>query len=107
MSPRTCNAAKELLSAAAGDRHGVFILNRFVGPSEQPAPLRSPPGMWQRRCPCACAGKWIKKGNFEFSDEFLKETNELLEAFAVRVDREEKFLYPKLEAEIGKEATAS
>lgn len=47
--------------------------------------------------------KWLKDVDFEFSDEFLTETNELLETLTVRIDREEQFLYPKFEAEVGKE----
>jgi len=45
--------------------------------------------------------KWLKDCNFEFTDEFLKDTNELLELLAVRVDREERFLFPRLEREAG------
>ncbi len=45
--------------------------------------------------------KWLKDCNFEFTDEFLKDTGELLDLLAVRVDREERFLFPKLEDEPG------
>jgi len=41
--------------------------------------------------------KWLKDYNFEFTDEFLKDTNELLGLLAVRVDREERVLFPRLE----------
>lgn len=41
--------------------------------------------------------KWLKDCNFEFTDEFLKDTNELLGLLAVRVDREEHVLFPKLQ----------
>lgn len=44
--------------------------------------------------------KWLKSNDFEHSDELIEETNELLESLTVRIDREEHFLYPKLEAEI-------
>ncbi len=40
--------------------------------------------------------KWLKDCDFEFSEEFIKDTNELLDLLAVRVDREERFLFPKL-----------
>ena len=43
--------------------------------------------------------KWLKNCDFELSDELLKETHELLETLATRVDREEQYLYPKFEAE--------
>jgi hemerythrin-like domain-containing protein len=46
--------------------------------------------------------KWLKNGNFAFSEELVKETNELIEALTVRVDREEQFLYPKFEKEVGR-----
>lgn len=44
--------------------------------------------------------KWLKNGDLEHSDKLIEETNELLDALAARIDREERFLYPKLEAEI-------
>ena len=40
--------------------------------------------------------KWLKDCNFEFTDEFLQETNQLLDALAARVDREERFLFTRL-----------
>ena len=43
--------------------------------------------------------KWLKDCNFEFTDEFLQETNQLLDALAARVDREERFLFARLEGE--------
>jgi hemerythrin-like domain-containing protein len=46
--------------------------------------------------------KWLKDCNFEFTDDFLKDTEELLRLLAVRVDREERVLYPRLEDEPGK-----
>ena len=42
--------------------------------------------------------KWLKSGDLEHSDELIEETNELLEALTLRIEREERFLYPKLEA---------
>lgn len=51
--------------------------------------------------------KWLKEGDFEFSDELLAETNELLETLTVRIDREEQFLYPKFEAEVERETSGS
>ncbi|MEA3277404.1 MAG: hemerythrin domain-containing protein [Pseudomonadota bacterium] len=49
--------------------------------------------------------KWLKNCDFEFSDEFLKDTNHLLETLAARVEREERFLFPRLEGEADKEQT--
>lgn len=46
---------------------------------------------------------WLKSGDFEHSDALIEETNELLEALTVRIDREEQFLYPKFEAGVEKE----
>ena len=40
---------------------------------------------------------WLKDCNFEFTEEFLKDTRELLELLAIRVDREERVLFPKYE----------
>ena len=51
--------------------------------------------------------KWLKEGNFEFSEEILSETNELLETLTVRIDREEQFLYPRFEAEVEKETSGN
>jgi hemerythrin-like domain-containing protein len=42
--------------------------------------------------------KWLKNCDFEFGDEFLQETNRLLEALAARIEREERFLFSRLEA---------
>jgi len=41
--------------------------------------------------------KWLKDCDFNFTDEFLEETNEIIEALIKRVEREESFLFPKLE----------
>lgn len=51
--------------------------------------------------------KWLKNGDFEFSEELLAETNELIETLTVRVEREEQFLYPKFEAEVGKDTSGN
>lgn len=51
--------------------------------------------------------KWLKNCDFEFDDEFLRETNQLLETLAARVEREERFLFPKLEAETEKGPASS
>jgi hypothetical protein len=47
--------------------------------------------------------KWLKDCDFAFTDEFLKDTNELLELLALRVDREERFLFPRLGEKPGEE----
>jgi len=47
--------------------------------------------------------KWLKSGDLEHSDTLIEETNELLDALTVRIDREEQFLYPKFEAEVENE----
>ncbi len=41
--------------------------------------------------------KWLKDCNFELTDDFLQETNQLLDALAARVDREERFLFARLQ----------
>jgi hypothetical protein len=51
--------------------------------------------------------RWLKSCEFEFSDELLKETHELLEALAARVEREEQYLYPQFEAETEAEKTSN
>lgn len=51
--------------------------------------------------------KWLKEGDFAFSDELLAESNELLETLTVRIEREEQFLYPKFEAEVRKETSGN
>jgi hypothetical protein len=43
---------------------------------------------------------WLKNCDFNFSDEFLAETDEVFEMVGQRIDREEKVLLPKL-VEIG------
>jgi hemerythrin-like domain-containing protein len=45
----------------------------------------------------------LKSAEFEHSDALIEETNDLLEALTVRIDREEQFLYPKFEAAVEKE----
>jgi hypothetical protein len=42
--------------------------------------------------------KWLKDCDFELSQELLRDTKELLELLEVRVEREERFLFPKLES---------
>ena len=41
--------------------------------------------------------KWLKDCDFEFTEEFLKETNEVIALLIDRVTREEKILFPKLD----------
>jgi len=41
--------------------------------------------------------KWLRDDDLELAEDFLKDTNELLELLAVRVEREERFLFPRLE----------
>ena len=41
--------------------------------------------------------KWLKNCDFEFSDEFLQDTLDLLETLGARVEREEQYLFPRLE----------
>jgi hemerythrin-like domain-containing protein len=43
--------------------------------------------------------KWLKSSDFELSDEFVQETNHLLETLAARIEREERFLFPRLKSE--------
>ena len=47
--------------------------------------------------------KWLKDCDFQFTDEFLKDTEELLGLLTVRVDREERSLFPRLADEPGQE----
>jgi hypothetical protein len=42
--------------------------------------------------------KWLKDCDFEVSQELLRDTTELLELLEVRVEREERFLFPKFES---------
>lgn len=44
--------------------------------------------------------RWLKNCDFQFTDEFLAETNEVFEMVSDRIDREEQVLLPKL-IEIG------
>ena len=44
--------------------------------------------------------KWLKHCDFNFTDEFLAETNEVFDMLADRIAREEQVLFPKL-VEIG------
>jgi iron-sulfur cluster repair protein YtfE (RIC family) len=41
--------------------------------------------------------KWLKDCDFEFDDDFVHETNELIEALVARIDREEQVLFARLE----------
>jgi hypothetical protein len=41
--------------------------------------------------------RWMKDCDFCFTHAFLDETNQILAMVAQRMDREEKFLFPKLE----------
>lgn len=41
--------------------------------------------------------KWLRDDDQELAEDFLKDTNELLELLAARVEREERFLFPRLE----------
>ncbi|WP_295453515.1 hemerythrin domain-containing protein [uncultured Thiodictyon sp.] len=45
-------------------------------------------------------GRWLKNCDFNFSDDFLAETQEVFAMVAQRLDREERVLFPKL-VEIG------
>ena len=49
--------------------------------------------------------KWLKNCDFNFDQEFLQESQELLEAVEVRIGREQSVLLPRLE-ESGVFATA-
>ncbi|AGA90827.1 hemerythrin HHE cation binding domain-containing protein [Thioflavicoccus mobilis 8321] len=44
--------------------------------------------------------RWLKNCDFQFSDEFMAETNEVFDMVSGRIDREEHVLFPKL-VEIG------
>ncbi|MGA7982637.1 MAG: hemerythrin domain-containing protein [Chromatiaceae bacterium] len=44
--------------------------------------------------------KWLKNCDFNFTDEFMQETNEIFDMLLYRLDREEQVLFPKL-VEIG------
>ncbi len=44
--------------------------------------------------------RWLKNGDFDFSDEFLAETHEVFKMVGERIEREEQVLLPKL-VEIG------
>ncbi|WP_295385563.1 hemerythrin domain-containing protein [uncultured Thiodictyon sp.] len=44
--------------------------------------------------------RWLKNCDFNFSDDFLEETQEVFAMVAQRLDREERVLFPKL-VEIG------
>lgn len=54
-----------------------------------------------RQWSAAYKKKWLKDCNIEFTDDFLQETNQLLDALAARVDREERFLFARLQPESG------
>ncbi|MEI6414620.1 MAG: hemerythrin domain-containing protein [Pseudomonadota bacterium] len=42
--------------------------------------------------------KWLKECRFEFSDEFMAATQEVLDHVLVRFEQEETLLFPKLQA---------
>jgi hemerythrin-like domain-containing protein len=44
--------------------------------------------------------RWLKNCDFNFTDEFLRETHEVFDMVAHRIEREEQVLFPKL-VEIG------
>ncbi len=44
--------------------------------------------------------RWLKDCNFNFCEEFLEESHDILDMLSYRVDREEQVLFPKL-IEIG------
>ncbi len=44
--------------------------------------------------------RWLKNCDFNFTDEFLEETNEIFDMLSDRIEREEQILFPKL-VEIG------
>ena len=50
--------------------------------------------------------KWLKNCDFNFTDDFVAETNEIFDLLTKRIEREEKVLFPKLQ-EIGVFARAS
>jgi len=50
--------------------------------------------------------KWLKNCDFQFDDEFLRETKSLLDALAMRIEREEHLLFAKLEADPEKERSS-
>ena len=41
--------------------------------------------------------KWLKDCDYEFSEEFVRETNKIFDLLVDRIDREEKVLFPRLE----------
>ena len=43
------------------------------------------------------AKKWLKASSFEYSEDFVAETNDLLDALMKRINKEEKELFPRLE----------
>ena len=44
--------------------------------------------------------KWLKDCDFHFTDDFMKETREMLDMLLYRIEREEQVLFPKVR-EIG------
>lgn len=44
--------------------------------------------------------KWLRDDDRIFDDRFIADTNELLTLLAARVDREERFLFPRLQAKV-------
>lgn len=40
--------------------------------------------------------RWLKNCDFNFTDEFLEQTHEIMDMLAYRIDREEQVLFPKL-----------
>lgn len=45
--------------------------------------------------------KWLKKGAFAYSEDFVRDTTELLDDLMKRIEKEERELFPKLEAAKG------
>lgn len=50
--------------------------------------------------------KWLKNCDFNFTADFVAETNEMFDMLLARIDREDRILFPKLQ-EIGVFAQAS
>ncbi len=45
----------------------------------------------------AYARRWLKSGRVQYSDDFVRDTTEVLDALIKRIDKEEKELFPRLE----------
>ena len=46
--------------------------------------------------------KWLKDCEFELDDDFLRETNDLINALIARINQEERVLFARLESRAGK-----